>query len=560
MAGTVCFAVRGDSLTARYAPGGGAPGQVGTVSLVTTSGTGIIGSGYIDMSASYGSKGLYWPAGNGNFPTSNKVSMLFRVAIIGSNTLSNSLGGLGFVQQIGTLMAGFQSNTLYLDAEGLTGGDIGLLNNAFTPTLGRFYDVVYTFDMTSTSNPNAIQIYVDGVLLNWNNITAPAWGAGPRTNLNAYTINLGMCPAFINTRLQVNEFVIWDGIIDPTSGGLNLNGQSRSSFVACSSFDGTVNVDPGQANVRNGQAYTIAGVAKTGTLAVPTASQVLSGVAVDAGTGNVQLPAASDVKVGTTFGASGGSTGTYDGSDRWSDPGQANVWWSVPYKANSLTPNKVGTLVLPATADVRQGISYAVGTGVLVVPDPGDVRQGVSVDSDTGTLLVPDPADVRQGTAFDNTNAPQIGTLDLPAASNVKTGVQFDNHSKTGSYDGSDRWSNPGPANVRQGTAYKANSTTNNQTGSLDLPATSDVRAGVQYDGASKTGTFDAVCDYPAPADVRGGVVFDNGIKTGSLVVPAANKVREGTTFDNGTLGTLAVSSRADVGIDSSDDSVTIQD
>lgn len=266
----VAFAVRGDSLTARYAPGGATPGNINGVSQVNASGTGIIGAGYLDLSSTLAIRALAWPAA-GNWPSSNKISVLTRAAIVGSNAASNGLFGLGWHAQIGTCMTGFQSNTLYGDVEHLsTGADIGLINGSWTPTLGQYYDIVYLFDMTSTA-AGSLKIYVDGTLIN-DNANTGTWST-PRTNLSGYIINLGSNPAFLNTRIKVNEFVIWDGIIDPTAGGLNLNGQSRSSFISCSAFDGTTNVDPGVANVRSGTAYTIGGNSLTGTLVPSTGSR-----------------------------------------------------------------------------------------------------------------------------------------------------------------------------------------------------------------------------------------------------------------------------------------------
>ena len=62
------------------------------------------------------------------------------------------------------------------------------------------------------------------------------------------------------------------------------------------------------ADVRSG---TDRGDGTLGTLSVPTASQVLNGVAIDATTGNVVLPAVGDVQTSVTFGASSGLTGTF---------------------------------------------------------------------------------------------------------------------------------------------------------------------------------------------------------------------------------------------------------
>ena len=61
------------------------------------------------------------------------------------------------------------------------------------------------------------------------------------------------------------------------------------------------------ANVRLG---TNRGDGTVGTLAVPTAAQVLAGVAVDATTGTVVLPTTAQVAAGTTFGPGGAEVGT----------------------------------------------------------------------------------------------------------------------------------------------------------------------------------------------------------------------------------------------------------
>ena len=214
-------------------------------------------------------------------------------------------------------------------------------------------------------------------------------------------------------------------------------------------------------------------------------------------TGQYVAPSAANVKTGVSFGVS--ETGTYDGSDRWTDPGIANVRSGTAYKANSLTNNR------------------------------------------TGTAAIPSAANVRSGTAVDATT----GTLDLPATTDVKVGVTYDGVSKTGTYDGSDRWSDPGIANVRNATAYKANSLTNNRTGTLDLPATTDVKSGVQYDNLSKTGSYDPVTgnwEAVAAADLRAGVIKkQNGSNvTGLLDLPSIANVKLGINYDNNTkTGTL---------------------
>lgn len=144
-----------------------------------------------------------------------------------------------------------------------------------------------------------------------------------------------------------------------------------------------------------------------------------------------------------------------------------------------------------------------------------------AIQRDAGSLVCDFPAlsDVRSGVTF----GAGTGTLDLPAEANVKTGVTYDGATKTGTYTGSDRWTDPAEANVRFGISYKANSTTNNKTGTLNLPAEADVRDGTTYDAGTKTGTL----DLPDEADVALGIVFDNGTKTGTADIITANQVAQ---------------------------------
>lgn len=163
-------------------------------------------------------------------------------------------------------------------------------------------------------------------------------------------------------------------------------------------------------------------------------------------------PGVAQVKTGTPYTYGGASaTGTYDGSDRWTDPGQDNVRNGTAYKANSTSNNKTGDLVVPTAAQVKTGVTF---------------------ESNSGT---------------------------------------------TGTYDGSDRWTDPGVNNVRNGTAYKANSLTNNETGNLVVPAVTDVKSGVTFDSNnSSTGTYLAACDYPAVFNVKKGITYSVGALTGT--------------------------------------------
>ncbi len=138
-----------------------------------------------------------------------------------------------------------------------------------------------------------------------------------------------------------------------------------------------------------------------------------------------------------------------------------------------------GTLVVPATSDVREGTDVDDTTGTLKVPSAGDVRHGEDVDDTQGTLAVPDKSDVRHGTDVDDTT----GTAHIPAAADVRHGTDVDD-----------------------------------TTGTLDLPDEEDVKDGVSYDNETKTGTLEP--DYPDKSDVIKGVEFDDDQKTGTYVNP----------------------------------------
>lgn len=130
-----------------------------------------------------------------------------------------------------------------------------------------------------------------------------------------------------------------------------------------------------------------------------------------------------------------------------------------------------------------------------------------------------------KGIGYANTgNINQTSYIDLgavqrqapvPNASDLRIGVVVD--TVTGTYTGSDLWSDPGNQNVRLGINYQANSLTNNKTGRITMPVANQVKAGVMFEtDAATTGTFAASCDYPVVNNVKIGIVYDNGLMTGT--------------------------------------------
>ena len=142
----------------------------------------------------------------------------------------------------------------------------------------------------------------------------------------------------------------------------------------------------------------------------------------------------------------------------------------------SVAGNVIGT---GATANASGGFSAnvaALATGT-VAADPGfaDAAGGDYEPSDgVAGLGVPSgPIGYSTSTSHVDPGAVQReeagGALLDPA--DVKTGVDIGDGTP-GTYTGADRWTDPGVANVLDSVSYKADSTTNNRTGTYDAAAT----------------------------------------------------------------------------------------
>lgn len=457
----ITFAVRGDSLDARYSSAGKAPGlyiqSAGTGPATQVDATAIGGNSLNFKPTGTAVKGAIYP-GRENWTSNNSFSLVFRVKpnysgapvnlmpLFSCGGPSDNIGGtVEFYHHTnGKFALRIKSENNGIPVNFLAGGGSAA---TWSPVSGTWYDIVLTYDATLTTG--AAKIYVDTTLhttldaaATYNNAV---YNSLNRNRLLCASIALGFTDSAVVPGFDLNEFAVDDTVINPssvtlTSGSGSLNGASRTAFMDVAAFDGQNSTNPGAANVRASTAYTIYGVAYTGTL---------------------NLPAEADVKTGVQYdGAT--KTGTYTGADRWTDPGEANVRDGTAYKADSTTNNKTGTLDLPAEADVRDGTDYDGAT--------------------------------------------KAGTLDLPAESNVVAGVQYDNATKEGTY------TPPTP----------------------DYPAEEDVRFGVDYDSGTLTGTL----DLPAESDVASGVQYDNGTKEGTRNL-VTNVIYQGTLTGNYTTGIL---------------------
>lgn len=79
-----------------------------------------------------------------------------------------------------------------------------------------------------------------------------------------------------------------------------------------------------------------------------------------------------------------------------------------------------------------------------------------------------------------------------PGIAAVKTGTswRYEGDDLTGTYDGSDRWTDPGENLVVAGTQYKANSTSNNKTGTFTTPTAAQIAAEIMATAVEGSYTF----------------------------------------------------------------------
>lgn len=335
------FAVRGTALNAYYARfadtcGLMSSGATGGAPVVTSSvDPNVFGGSYIAKANGTGlMRALHYP-GYANTPPTGAFSMLFRIIPrwTGAPSIHQTLIALG----------------------GYSGSGLNKLELSL-PTSGAL-----TFRQTNDNNSNAT--------LNTTASTYNGWVSGT--------------PADI--------MVVWTGTT--ASGGLrwSINGVEIGTATVASAF--TVNiglrsgitvgagVDSNHSNWDLNELVIFDSVeshtytARTDFYSVPN---------------TIGYPVAATVKTGVTLPVTGSytdSVGTYDGSDRWSDPGESNVVEGVSYKANSTSNNKTGTVgasVDPLVANVKLGTNYTINgsakVGTLYAPPTAVTRNWAPSD------------------------------------------------------------------------------------------------------------------------------------------------------------------------------------
>lgn len=337
---TITLAVRGNSTNARYAGGSSYGTKMNSAYVTTVSDAGFLSGSYIALTDITRVKALLFN-GMFNTPNSRSHSILLRFAPTYSGLpatrrmlWSLSTGGsvLAYLELFHDPVAGNLSIIGKNESGAFTAPTVNL--GAWTTGVsGTLYDFLFVWD--GTTSANGLKLYIDNVLLGSGGTATNALSA-TWDNKSWKSVAIGCGSNGTVSAMKVDEFVIFDGAVNPASAPLvggngALNGASRTALIDCALFEGSSYSDPGIANVKTGTNYIYAG---------------------------------------TTI------TGTYTGSDRWSDPGLANVKTGVTYLADAITTT--GTYIAaerysdPGIANVRLGTNYIYAdttqTGILIVP------------------------------------------------------------------------------------------------------------------------------------------------------------------------------------------------
>ncbi len=317
----------------------------------------------------------------------------------------------------------------------------------------------------------------------------------------------------------------------------------------------------------------------------PTASNVLSSDTVNSVGGTLTLPAVGKVLLSTSYGVGGnGSTGTLTlptasnvltGSGAYGEPG------------SQLTPSYSPDF--PALANVRSGDTVNGANGTLadcssdgaigcVVVGPtyaallktgaeDKIISGQTIGSVSGNVTLPAVGKVLLATSYGESGTSLTGTLTLPAAANVLTGSAaygdpgaqltpayspdyptISNVLSSDTVNGAaGTLTLPLAAKVLTGTTYGVAG--NDSTGTLTLPAASNVLTGSgTYGETGSLLTPSYSPDFPAVSNVLSTDTVDS--VSGTLTLPLAAKVLTGTSYGtagNGSTGTLTLPAASNV-------------
>lgn len=450
---SVTFAVRGDNLNARYSTAGKVPGLMTASAVVpkpvviSSADANSIGGFNIDQKTTAAARNLIYP-GTTNWSNTNNFSVLIRARwgytgnppanthaifcaygptdITGGRfqLVHDAAGKFGaqLVNEYGTILVNFIT------------GQAG--DTTFSPVDGTYYDVLCTYDGSLTTA--ALKVYVGTTLFASMNASATYAASAENRNCRLVSgLGVGLTDAASRVDWELNECVVWDSVIDPTSvalvSGSGALGTSRASFVNVVAFDAldwtTLSAD----KIKSGQTQTQNGTVVTGTAVVNTAADVKHGVPAYDGTGSYRgadiwsalaadkivsgnsqtqdgatvngaaiTNVAADVKHGVP---SNTGVGSYRGADLWDllAASKIKLGETQTQDGSIVTGTYAPVCDYPINGDVRDGTIFGSGLreGTLIVPNADVVELGEVFDNGTeGTLRVPDPTQVEDGVVF----------------------------------------------------------------------------------------------------------------------------------------------------------------
>lgn len=444
---------------------------------LTTGPSGTFGTTYLNMtSATNNTNYFVWPAQDNGPVGATAITVLMRIIPVATGNPASIVGVFG--------LNGIRDNN-----QGALGGFGISIDTASKPriTMGKSSGAgsEYFNDATCASALTLTQDVPIDVWFVWDGLAtanhAAFWSAtngAAATQLCTLTASAalvapvrGATNSFVTAdqtnlrqnlnKFNINELAVWDTAETPSSYGI------RTDFITSTAYEGYNFTSLSAANVRSGTTYGPGPGTQTGTAAIPAASHVRAGTAIDATTGTLAVPTASQVLNGISVDAT------------------------------------TGNVVLPGVADVRKLTTFGPSsgsTGLAYIPAAASVLLGVNVDQTTGLYTG-------------------------PATTNVKTGVTYGvSLGSTGSYDGSDRWTCPSSAaRLYFGDTLKCNSTSVNMTGTL-TPTTNVITQAALNEGVdnriSLTAGDTAVLQLAATTGA--GAAFDLTAATFSTTIRGA--------------------------------------
>lgn len=236
----ITFALRGDSLDARYSNAGKTPGSTGnTPAEITADQAGINGSTSIDLAGSFLTQRPLIYVGRSNLPAGKPRSVRMRVKLaskganqglfhLGLMTRNSFNSFYAYATTGGEITCGVANNLAQTD-EGTTSG-ASLTDIATDGGSATWHKICCTW--TGDTTANGLEVWVDGTRVLQDTMTR-ALPTLTTSEINAAAnIIIGSTGAVVNTHFYLDEFIIDDTVVD----GSAYTGDS--AYISVNSFDG----------------------------------------------------------------------------------------------------------------------------------------------------------------------------------------------------------------------------------------------------------------------------------------------------------------------------------